>query len=263
MMLSPRDWIERLRGARGSRAPVPSAAIRSAALPEVFGIPADVREVLLDLERRGQLRRALEMPPDRASLASHLAELLSEHGREAFLEALGIVDLHEEAHEEMASTRGEESEPLPAPVRAAPAVAAALPATPDATLPAEVITQLANLNVNQWRDERTDGWYGSGLEGRHELFVLRSAISPRLFKELATRGIVRREAQGVPASSAMTFGVHAGKLTFKGVIALDIEKLKLVTAASFDGIHSRWDAAARKYPVTVMRAEEVKHEPVT
>lgn len=268
-MLSPRDWMERLRrGRTRSAAPpvAPPIAPRSASLPEVFEIPSDVRELLLDLERRGQLGRALRMSPERASLASHLAELVAEHGREAFEDALGILDLEMATSVEKAPPAQPESRPQPA---SSPEPAATARATgPDRespSLPREVIVQLANLNVNQWRDgsRNTDGWYGTGREGRHELFLLRSAVPPRLFKELASREIVRREAQGVPASNAMTFGVHAGKLTFKSVIALDVEKLRDVMGASFDGIHSRWDASELKYPVTVMRGDEVKHEPVT
>ena len=61
----------------------------------------------------------------------------------------------------------------------------------------------------------------------------------------------------------MTFAIQAWKQSFRSVLALDLEKLKVVTGASFEAMHARWDAAERKYPVTVIRVDEVKHEPVT
>lgn len=267
-MLSPRDWMERLRRVTARPEPPPTAA-RPASLPEVFEIAPDVREVLLDLEQRGQLRRALRMSPHQAVLAAHLAALVTEHGAEAFQEALELLGLTE-ATEAIPLAPSPQCSPAPelAPESEAteplPPEAAALSAPQPALLQPEVVTQLANLNVNQWRDtNRTDGWYGLRRDGQHQLFLQKSSVSPKLFKELAARDVVLHEAHGIPASSTATFTIHAGKVTFRSVVALDVDRLRSITGSSFEAIHARWDGAQRRYPVTVMRGEEVKHEPVT
>lgn len=275
-MLSPRDWIERLRQPR-VRETVPSppgAVTRPASLPDILDLPEDVREVLLDLERRGQLRRALRMAPARAALASRLAELVEEHGADAFLEALALIDLG-------AAGAGEPAVPsapleVPRPLLSDPpaAVPAATPSSlPEVSLLAgETVELLGNLNVNQWRGggRNTDGWYAPGPGGRPELFVVRGNVPPTLLKELSNRGIVLADARGVKGSDAMTFAIRAGNYNFKSVLALDLDKLEQAAGAPFADIHARWDGAEKKYPVTVLGAklppeppkDEVTHEPV-
>jgi len=223
--------------ARGGEAiDVSAQPSERAPLPTVLDLPAEMRSVLLDLERRGQLRRALEMDEGRVRLAAQLARLEEEHGRDAMHEALSVLGM--DAGVATNCHRGAE--------------ARTSTARPAPLLTTQAIAQLVSLNVNQWRiQSSTDGWYSLDDGGRLQLFALRSQVPQPLLDELSAHGVLMPEAQGVAAGDSMTFEVLAGRLQFKRALALDIDRLRSVAEGWFDVIHACWDGAKTKYPVKV------------
>ena len=203
----------------------------------------------------GPLREALAGLPGSEALALRMSRIAVKEGKDNVRAAIRALKKWLEDDKASSEAKECEREETSAPAPEAPE-------NPEGET--SIVQDLLELNINQCRGKRNDGWYvgGRAAEEVGQLFILQSKVPKKLREALDKRGATSHIPGDPNARADGTYVVRAGNREYDGVIAVDLERLReepgfATITATFD---SRLNPSAANYTVVVLPPKQPRDE---